>query len=175
MIVPLNKMIFKPPYKIEIPAEHASKKTIFLAGSIEMGVAEDWQTRVASELGESFVIFNPRRENWDSSWKQEFENPQFREQVEWELNALEKADIVLMYFAPGSKSPISLLEFGLYARTKKMIVCCPQGFWRKGNVDVTSNYYGVKQVETIEELIKKIKATELTNYTDPDIKSVKSV
>ncbi|HLP12277.1 MAG TPA: nucleoside 2-deoxyribosyltransferase domain-containing protein [Flavobacteriales bacterium] len=158
-------MIFKPPYKIEIPAEHAGKKTIFLAGSIEMGVAEDWQTRVANELGESFVIFNPRRENWDSSWRQEFENPQFREQVEWELNGLEKADIVLMYFAPGSKSPISLLEFGLYARSKKMIVCCPQGFWRKGNVDVTCNYYGVTQVDTIEELIATIKSPQIAQVT----------
>lgn len=54
-----------------------------------------------------------------------------------------------MYFAPGSQSPISLLEFGLYARTNKLMVICPDGFWRKGNVDIMSERY---QVETFESL-----------------------
>ena len=41
---------------------------IFLAGSIEMGVAEDWQSYVAKRM-EQFdcTIFNPRRTEWDSS------------------------------------------------------------------------------------------------------------
>jgi hypothetical protein len=79
-------------------------------------------------------------------------DPNFREQVEWELTALEKADLIAMYFDPATKSPVSLLELGLFARTGKMIVCCPEGFWRKANVDIVCENYGVKQVESLDDL-----------------------
>jgi hypothetical protein len=36
------------------------------------------------------LVLNPRREDWDSSWIQSIDNPQFREQVEWEIYALTK-------------------------------------------------------------------------------------
>ena len=48
--------------------------------------------------------------------EQEADEPEFRRQVEWELGALESADVIVMYFAPGTQSPISLLEMGLHAR-----------------------------------------------------------
>ena len=55
---------------------------IFLAGSIDMGKAEDWQTRVADLLkNKSVILFNPRRDDWDSSWEQDIENINFRNQV----------------------------------------------------------------------------------------------
>lgn len=136
--------IFKPPHPI-INRDHA-KKSIFLAGSIEMGIAEDWQTRITQCLelaGLDVNIFNPRRPEWDASWEQSIEKPQFYQQVNWELNALEKCDIIFMYFAPDTKSPISLLELGLFARTGKMIVCCPKDFWRKGNVDIVCDRYNI--------------------------------
>lgn len=59
-----------------------------------------------------------------------------------------------MYFDPNTKSPISLLELGLHAREQKLIVLCPEGFWRKGNVDVVCEYYGINQVDTFDELIE---------------------
>ena len=118
--------------------------TIFLAGSIEMGKAEDWQQKMEWLFRDGdATIFNPRREEWDSSWSQDIENPQFYQQVNWELNALEKSDLIFMYFAPGTQSPISLLELGLFAHTGKMIVCCPEGFWRKGNVDIVCDRYDI--------------------------------
>lgn len=58
-----------------------------------------------------------------------------------------------MYFDPSTKSPISLLELGLYARAGKMIVCCPDGFWRKGNVDIVCFRHKIKQVQTLDALI----------------------
>ena len=128
--------------------------SIFLAGSIEMGKAVDWQTEVTNALSDLNVqILNPRRDDWDSSWVQSKDNAKFREQVEWELNALHESDVIIMYFDPKTMSPISMLEFGLYANSEKLIVYCPEGFWRKGNIDVTSEWYGVKQVDTLAELI----------------------
>jgi hypothetical protein len=115
-----------------------SYATVFLAGSIEMGEAEDWQTKVINSFDEKdeVTFFNPRRDAWDSSWEQAQSNPQFNHQVNWELNHLDSCDIVFMNFIPGTKSPISLLELGAYGHHNKMIVCCPEGFWRKGNVDI---------------------------------------
>lgn len=128
--------------------------TVFLAGSIEMGKAENWQQRVEQELSEcDGVILNPRRDDWDSSWTQSIDNPQFKEQVEWELLAMEESDTIAMYFDPTTKSPISLLELGLHARTKKLIVCCPEGFWRKGNVDILCEKYMIEQVDSLFDLI----------------------
>lgn len=132
----------------------AERPWIFLAGSIEMGVAEMWQERVVALLSfQPGTILNPRRDDWDSSWEQSIQNMRFREQVEWELLAMEECDKLLMYFSPGTKSPITLLELGLFAHDPKLVVCCPQGYWRKGNVDMVCRHYGVKQVETLEELI----------------------
>lgn len=129
--------------------------SVFLAGSIEMGKAVDWQSAITQALNEeSVIVLNPRRDDWDSSWEQKIENKQFKEQVDWELNALEYADIILMYFDPATKSPISLLELGLFAETGKLIVCCPDGFWRKGNVDIVCERYGITQVNTLEEMIE---------------------
>src|SRR3546814_5771597 len=62
--------------------------------------------------------------------------------------ALESADIIVMLLAPGSQSPISLLETGLHARGGKLILLCPEGFWRKGNVDITADRYGIEQVRS---------------------------
>ncbi len=133
------------------------KPTVFLAGSIEMGKAVDWQTQLTNELSHlDITILNPRRDDWDSSWEQTIKNEQFKTQVRWELTALEQADVVVMYFDPATKSPISLLELGLFAKTGKLLVCCPEGFWRKGNVDVVCEMYGVKQVKDLSEMKYRI-------------------
>ena len=143
--------IIKPPSPIP------DGFSVFLAGSIESGSAGNWQTFVEQELsGIDIVILNPRRDNWDSSWLQDKSNPKFREQVEWELSALETATIIAMYFEPGTKSPVSLLELGLFAHSGKMVVCCPEGFWRKANVDIVCEKYGVNQVDSLNDLAKYI-------------------
>jgi hypothetical protein len=146
--------IIKPPSPLQ------DGFSVFLAGSIELGHAENWQTSLEEKLsGSDIIILNPRRDDWDSSWTQSKTNPKFREQVEWEIAALEKANIIAMYFEPHTKSPVSLLELGLFARSGKMIVCCPEGFWRKGNVDIVCETYGVKQVESLNDLAKYILRT----------------
>ena len=148
-------MIIKAPKKF---IDYLNKPSVFLAGSIEMGKAEDWQARIEKELNRSdILILNPRRDNWNRSWKQDINNIQFKGQVEWELEAQEKSNIIALNLVAGTKSPITLLELGLFAETGKLIVHCPEGFWRKGNVDIVCRRYKIKQVINIEEFIKKIK------------------
>ena len=123
-----------------------------------MGNSEDWQAKVSKELkNEKVILLNPRRDDWNTAWKPVKEEPEFRKQVEWELNALEKADYIIMFFGKDSKSPISLLEMGLYAKSGKLLVICPDGFWRKGNVDITAEKYGVKQFDSIENVLDYLK------------------
>jgi hypothetical protein len=134
------------------------KSMIFLAGSIEMGKAVQWQELVTAAFkSKDVTILNPRRDDWDSTWVQSKDNKQFRQQVEWELAAMEAADIIAMYFDPKTQSPITLLELGLYAvEGSKLIVCCPEGFWRKGNVDIVCERYRVPQAKDLEDLIEMV-------------------
>jgi hypothetical protein len=143
--------IIKPPAPLDIGPGTPS---VFLAGSIEMGQAEDWQSAVARALADvPAVILNPRRDEWDASWVQSIHNPQFRAQVEWELAGQEMATCIALYFAPATKAPVTLLELGLFARSGKVVVCCPDGFWRKGNVEVVCARYGLSMVDSLEELV----------------------
>ena len=135
-----------------------SNTSIFLAGSIEMGSAENWQGKIEDILnnhiiGREITILNPRRDDWDSSWKQEQTNVQFNNQVNWEMNMLNNSTIIFMYLSPETKSPISLMELGLHAQSRKMIVCCPNGFWRKGNVDIICTRYNIPLFNDFSEAV----------------------
>lgn len=141
--------IIKPPTPIPNPLPSPS---IFLAGSIEMGKAVHWQSESEGILAQAgWTVLNPRRDDWDASWVQSIDNPQFFTQVAWELEGLEVVDFILIYFAPGTRSPISLLELGLHASSGRCIVICPAGFWRKGNVDIICQKYNVRQVPDLSE------------------------
>lgn len=143
-------MIYLPPQNIALRCR--SKKSVFLAGSIELGLAENWQLVIGKWfLSMGWNVFNPRRTDWDSSWIQSYENPQFNQQVSWELNALDKSDVILMYLDPNTKSPISLLELGLHATSKKLYVVCPDGFWRKGNVEMVCSTYDIPLFNTLDD------------------------
>ena len=127
------------------------KPIIFLGGSIEMNTAEMWQDRMCNMLYKlDGLLLNPRRDDWASSWIQSFENKQFNEQVTWELEALETCNVAIFYFDPNTKSPITLLELGLFRR--KAMVCCPNGYWRKGNVDIVCNRYNIPQWSDLESM-----------------------
>ncbi len=136
--------------------------SIFLAGSIEMGAAEDWQTQVQNELVDFLVtIYNPRRDEWDSSWEQRETNPQFNHQVNWEMNMLESSSIIFMYFSPETKSPISLLELGMH-KDDNIIVCCPDGFWRKGNVEIVCSRNKIPLFNDLNSAIASLKSQILS-------------
>lgn len=142
--------VIKPPNGIA----SAKSPRLFLAGSIEMGKAQNWQAILEEALSDlSGTIYNPRRDDWDPSWTQDINNDAFYEQVRWELGALEDSDLIIMYLETNTISPISLLELGLFAKSGKMLVCCPNGFHRKGNVDIICEKYKIPTVKSLDELI----------------------
>jgi hypothetical protein len=147
--------VLKPPSALALAA---GERSVFLAGSIEMGLAEPWQAVLEQALADlPLTILNPRRDEWDATWEQSIDNAAFRQQVEWELEAQERASLIAMYFAPATKAPITLLELGLFARSGKVVVCCPPDFWRRGNVEVVCARYGVPLVVELAELVQAVR------------------
>jgi len=138
-------------------------KRLFLAGSIEMGKAEHWQKRLAEDIGHSnkpLIVNDPRRDDWDSSWVQNIDNKMFHAQVSWELEHIERADLVVFYFDANTQSPITLMELGLVAGLyKPAVVYCPEPFWRKGNVDILCERYNIPMVNSYEDLVAYVNAT----------------
>jgi len=111
---------------------------VFLAGSIDEGRAEAWQDRAIEALADlDVIVLNPRRERWNPELRQDVDEPEFAAQVDWELDGIEDADVVLFHFSPGGQAPITLLEIGYaVASSKRIVVSCPEGYWRRGNVQV---------------------------------------
>lgn len=68
---------------------------------------------------------------------------------------------MVVYFHPATQAPVSLLEFGLAAGVPgKAIAVCPEGYWKRGNVQIVSQKLGVELLDDVEELegavIKKL-------------------
>lgn len=147
--------IIKPPTKLRLK-QFEQRPSLALFGSIEQGKASEWQI-VAQEMLKDFDIdiYNPRRDHWDDSLEQSIHNPVFKEQVEWELMVLENADVRIYYFDPATKSPVTLIELGLAPcwGSSDTIVVCPEGFWRKGNVDIICQHYGIHMEDNLADAI----------------------
>ena len=150
----------QPPSKLPKEKCHVM---IFLAGTIDDGKGIQWQREVVKEL-EKYpgILLNPRRDSWAAPLAPK----QLQIQINWELDGLEQSELILLFLAPGSKSPITLLELGLFAKDKHIVVCCPEGFWRKSTVDAVCRRYsrrrvgygvGIEQVATLKALCNRAK------------------
>jgi len=122
-----------------------------------MGHAEEWQTQWAERHNNKKITFlNPRRKEWDASWKQSINEPKFKQQVDWELDGLEYANEVWFYLKGGSMSPISLMELGYVAAFKLIspysgvYVVCDKNFWRRGNVEIICDRVNIPLYDNVE-------------------------
>lgn len=136
---------------------------VFLAGTIEMGTARMWQTMVhdgcnKAYKGDKNITFcNPYKKDFNKNVKQTIYDKEFLHQVSWEWEMLNKSDMVIFNFEEDSKSPISLLELGAMAALKKeIIICCPEKFWRYGNVEFIADHYSIDLVHDLDTLIQKL-------------------
>jgi hypothetical protein len=124
-----------------------TNQSIFLAGTIDDGKSEDWQSKLIEEFSEyNITILNPRRNNWG-----DLSDNELRKQITWEFDHLEKADIIFMYIIGTSKSPISLLEMGIHIKDSKLIVVCEPEFYRYDNVRITCEYYNAELYDSLGE------------------------
>jgi hypothetical protein len=153
MVSPEARVIMAPnPYTKTGP-------TIFLSGSIDTP-PQTWQHKLTTYLSSlspspfsiPLTVLNPHREDWDSTWVEDPSCQKFYQQTQWELEGMENADVIAVFLGKEAKAPISMMEMGLWARSGKCVVCCSKEFWKQGNVRVVCERYGVRVVETVEEL-----------------------
>jgi hypothetical protein len=141
---------------INAPSEEVARgvKSVFLAGTTTAVGDIDWRQKLSESLSEyPITIFNPNRPDWDSTWREDISFGPYREQTLWELNKQEKADLVVVYFHPATLAPVSLLEFGLSAHIPgKVIAMAPEGYQKKGNVQIVCQKYGIEFLDNIDKL-----------------------
>lgn len=131
---------------------------LFLSGYISPPTeppTPSWQSSLGASLRHlPLTVFDPARPDWDDSWVNSATFPPLNQQINWELEGLENADIVVVNFGPGTTdAPISLLEFGLVVgmgrdpgagRRGAVVVWCEEGYRKGANVRVLCERYGVK-------------------------------
>lgn len=151
--------IVEAPHALDPKFQHLFK--VFLAGSIENGKAVDWQMKLTNTLDNfhGIVILNPRRKHWNP----DLDGKELRTQITWEQNNIHASDLVVFYFDPATKSPISLLELGqCLGAHKKVIVFCPPNFFRHTNVEITCFRYGVVPHVDYQTFVADIIESRLT-------------
>lgn len=153
-----NYEVYKSP-DVRLAPEDSIK--MFLAGTIDMGNSEDWQSSFSKSIVKDFYlynpgiklsIYNPRRDKFDKSSE--------IEQIKWEMERLDHSDIIVMNFLSDSKSPVTFLELGLYSNTGKLIVVCPKEFYRYQNVRLTCLKYHIPRFDNISE----VRASDIISY-----------
>ena len=146
-------IIITPEKTINKSTNKLNSKSVFLAGTIDNGNSLNWQDKTIIELTNLGIndieIYNPRREHWNPNPSKE----DMEYQIKWEQDHLDKADVIAMVLLDDSKSPISLLELGLYAKSNKLIVFCTPNFYRWDNVRLTCEKYNIQLIESTNPLI----------------------
>lgn len=146
-------IIITPEETISKLPNKPNSKSVFLAGTIDNGDSLNWQNKTIIELMNLGIndieIYNPRREHWNPNPSKE----EMEYQIKWEQEYLDKADFIVMVLLDDSKSPISLLELGLYAKSNKLIVFCTPDFYRWDNVRLTCEKYNIQLVESTHPLV----------------------
>jgi len=127
-----------------------------MAGGISS--TPDWQENLVKMLsGEDLVIFNPRRNDFDSSNKEMEE-----EQITWEHFHLIKADAISFWFTPQTFCPITLFELGTVCHknpNQKIFVGCDPAYARIRDVRIQLRLRNpeIQVVESLESLNIQIK------------------
>lgn len=135
--------------------------TLFLAGTTPRPGQPDWRAVVVeATAGLPVTLLDPVRPDWDGSWVEDVSFAPFREQVAWELDMQEAADLVAFFFHPHKDGMISLLELGLCARAShsvaRIVVACPPGYVKRGNVQMICQRFGLCLVESVEDLAAEL-------------------
>ena len=147
---------------IEAPERYLTGElSIFLAGGITN--CPDWQQEMVKLLKDlDIVVFNPRRKDFPIG------DPKAAyEQIKWEFEFLDRADMILFWFSRGSLNPIVLFEYGKWLMNtrnktnyKPIFVGIDPEYARKQDVHIQTElenifiYLRIKH--SLEDLAKQI-------------------
>lgn len=136
--------------------------SVFLSGATKTNWRETFLTILASKLPSttqphppypSITVYDPTQPLWAADWREDLADGRFGTQVAWELDRLDAAAVVAVFFERASESPVSLLEFGLCAHSGRAVVGCGRGYWKRGNVEAVCLRYGVPMADDLDGLV----------------------
>ena len=137
---------------MQLPVAKNGKQSIFLAGSMDFNSESNWRKRVINEFNKDYNFFDPTITNHDT-----LTNSQMEKHIQWELAALELSDKVLLNFLSVSESPISLIELGMYVKTTKLIVVCPDKFYKSRYIKTLCATYATPFFTDVECALEYLK------------------
>lgn len=129
---------------------------IFLGGSITG--AEDWQSEAVNLIINHANVFNPRRPWFGTAEDREPDKPDiFVEQADWELDHLEKADVVLFWLPKDTWGRTSRFEIGrITGQGKPIVVGIEEGFPGERYLRyVLEHRLGLKTHRTLQETCRE--------------------
>lgn len=124
--------VFHAPEKVEY-----TTPSLFLAGGISN--CPPWHNTLLTRLREQssendacWTILNPRRAEFPEN-----KSDAAREQIEWEFEALKRADVIQFWFPKETLCPITLFELGRWiASDKPVVVGTHPDYQRRFDVEV---------------------------------------
>lgn len=137
--------------KERLPVKNKDETFCFLAGSIDFKETTSWRDLVVKGSSNNIIFFDPTREDHDTLSNHEMVN-----HIHWELEALELSDIIILNFLPDAKSPISLVELGLYMKSDKLIVVCPKEFYQYRYVNTICDKYNRPIYHNLQDVFKYV-------------------
>ena len=148
---------FKTKMKvITAPNHYRSDQEIslFLGGGITN--CPNWQNDIIESLSDAdYVLYNPRRENFDIS------NPEESDiQIEWEYQYLSYSTAIMFWFPEETLCPITLYELGKYTSTCRYVfVGCHPNYARKFDVvkQLSLSRPDINVVFSLDDLENQIK------------------
>ncbi|KAH6886283.1 hypothetical protein B0T10DRAFT_490939 [Thelonectria olida] len=139
--------------------EQTHRRSIFLAGTTTATGEADWREALSKALADQPVtIFNPKRDDWDSSWREDSSDERWAEQIQWELDMQHQANIVVVLFHGVTAAPVSLAEMGMASQTGKLIACALDGYSKRGYVEAVCWKYKAPFVTTEDQLKREVVA-----------------
>ena len=151
-------VIHRPPLK-KIHSLDYTRHRVYFSGAM---TGEDWQSKFTTKLEDLRVdVFCPR---YPSSHTVPAPDGLF----EWEIDHMSIANVIAFNFISNEDCSSALIALGMYARTDRIIVCCDDEFYKKGDIDALCDREDIPQVDSLDLLIKwtiaRISPPTETNY-----------
>jgi len=75
------------------------------------------------------------------------------QQVNWELDYLEKVEYRVFYFAENTLSPVSLLEYGKFFDYENTYIAAHPNYNRIGNLQIFCHRHGIRLHQSVDDLV----------------------
>jgi len=134
---------------IQLSTINIEKPSLFLAGSMDIKGQTNWRERATEQFQAYYHIFDPTHTNHSN-----LNDTEMSKHIKWEWEALNRSDLILLNFTAQAKSPMSLLELGMYISSGKIVVVCPKEFYQAHYINTLCTEHKVPIFESIDDILQ---------------------